>query len=65
MEIFTGEWSQCSGCSGKQVRGVLCIGGSGRHLKDSACKSPKPSHIKDCQADCRPTWYYSDWAQVS
>ncbi|CAB3256975.1 unnamed protein product [Arctia plantaginis] len=60
---FTGEWSSCSGCNGKQVRGVLCIGGSGRHLKDSACKSPKPSHIKDCQAACRPTWYSSDWGQ--
>lgn len=60
---FTGEWSECSGCGGKQVRGVLCIGGSGRHLKDSACRTPKPTHVRDCQADCTPTWYYSDWGQ--
>ncbi|XP_075981264.1 ADAMTS-like protein 4 [Anticarsia gemmatalis] len=60
---FTGEWSPCSGCSGKQVRGVLCIGGSGRHLKDSACKAPKPTNVRDCEGECSPRWFWSDWGQ--
>ncbi|KAL4714950.1 hypothetical protein ACJJTC_003101 [Scirpophaga incertulas] len=63
---FTGEWSPCStSCSGKQVRGVLCIGGSGRHLRDAACKQPKPENERKCGNDCPPAWYTSDWEQCT
>lgn len=47
------------------MRGVLCIGGSGRHLRDTACKAPRPNHERDCGDECVPTWYFSDWSQVS
>ncbi|XP_045501751.1 thrombospondin type-1 domain-containing protein 4-like [Colias croceus] len=60
---FTGDWSPCTSCGGKQIRGVLCIGGSGRHLRDSACKPPKPEAERSCGGDCSPTWYTSDWGQ--
>ncbi|XP_060805417.1 ADAMTS-like protein 4 [Amyelois transitella] len=63
---FTGDWSPCtSSCTGKQIRGVLCIGNNGRHMKDAACKDPRPAHERDCRGDCAATWYFSDWGECT
>ncbi|XP_063626551.1 thrombospondin type-1 domain-containing protein 4-like isoform X1 [Cydia splendana] len=61
---FTGEWSPCSAaCSGRQVRGVVCIGGTGRRLRDGSCRAPKPETERACGGTCAPSWYLSDWSE--
>ncbi|XP_026742853.1 thrombospondin type-1 domain-containing protein 4-like [Trichoplusia ni] len=61
---FTSEWSACSApCSGKQVRGVICIGGNGRRLRDGSCRGPKPDAERACGGTCSPSWYLSDWSE--
>lgn len=64
--IFLGDWSPCSAaCDGYQVRGVICIGGNGRRLRDNLCKAPKPESERECGDKCAPSWYLSDWSEVS
>ncbi|KAI8420125.1 hypothetical protein MSG28_008706 [Choristoneura fumiferana] len=61
---FTGDWSSCSAsCSGRQVRGVICIGGNGRRLRDGSCRAPKPEAERACGGTCAPSWYLSDWSE--
>ncbi|XP_050674394.1 ADAMTS-like protein 4 isoform X2 [Leptidea sinapis] len=63
---FTGDWSACSApCSGRQIRGVVCISGNGRRLRDASCRAPKPDTEKACGGTCAPSWYLSDWSECT
>ncbi|XP_041984627.1 thrombospondin type-1 domain-containing protein 4-like [Aricia agestis] len=65
-EWFTSEWSPCSAaCSGRQIRGVICIGGNGRRLRDGSCKGIRPDAERSCGGECAATWYTSDWGECS
>lgn len=64
--LLKGEWSPCSAaCGGRQVRGVICIGGNGRRLRDASCRAPRPEAQRECGGECVPSWYLSDWSEVS